>query len=696
MKTISLLLTLLLFSAAVPAQDLPERWSVNLSGPVFPRGAMGIAKISDRDADGVADIAVGVLPTNQLTAPLPNGVVEIRSGASGALIASWPAPTAGTAFGIDLIAVDDLDGDGCEDLAVLQNLIGVGVAQYQAQVLLISAATGANLGTLPGPSVFGTHAASLQLLNDQDGDGIRELAVGSTNFGPVTTPGGVAIFDLPTATQLAFLPEASNGTTGFGVRSSTLIRVDDKNGDGIEDLVFSSSAPAAGGGNGTLELRSGADYSPLGSVASPGIPGSSSVFPIARIDDLDGDGDFELLVANGNQNALRVQSVAALPPLTVNLPVSIGVIPRANSLTSLGDIDGDGQADWGIIDEDGLLLTGSGRFLSQSSEWAQARGYDLGCRSIAPFGDLNGDGIDEFLVGIAGELRMVSFGGVRRYGQPQALDLDWRPFGVTGASLGAIEVSGATPGAPGLLALSTAEFNGTLSGTPILIDPTAPALVLTEPIGFDASGEYSVSLNLGQPVLFGIPLFLQAFEFTAGPASASNGMEFQFLPGRVSIQGFSPEGLLGGETVVVSGVGFQPGLTVELNGVSVVPSNVTSTSFTFTAPSSPDYDIDLVVRNPTGEADFATLNPTPTIGSAAPILVPAVGGARFLLGGPFTVGTSATLAGQSIPANILAEQNVLQVILPAGTAGQTLPLAIQVPGGPNGLGTTINTSISYQ
>src|SRR5439155_1654813 len=41
----------------------------------------------------------------------------------------------------------------------------------------------------------------------------------------------------------------------------------------------------------------------------------------------------------------------------------------------------------------------------------------------------------------------------------------------------------------------------------------------------------------------------------------------------------------GGQVVTVSGYGFVSGMTVTLGGASVTPSNVTSTSFTFTTPA---------------------------------------------------------------------------------------------------------------
>ncbi|MGA7989139.1 MAG: IPT/TIG domain-containing protein, partial [Candidatus Dormiibacterota bacterium] len=56
----------------------------------------------------------------------------------------------------------------------------------------------------------------------------------------------------------------------------------------------------------------------------------------------------------------------------------------------------------------------------------------------------------------------------------------------------------------------------------------------------------------------------------------------------------------GGQTVTVSGTGFDPAMTVSLGGAAVTPADVTSTSFTMTTPAAPGGYAQLKVTNSAG------------------------------------------------------------------------------------------------
>ncbi len=88
--------------------------------------------------------------------------------------------------------------------------------------------------------------------------------------------------------------------------------------------------------------------------------------------------------------------------------------------------------------------------------------------------------------------------------------------------------------------------------------------------------------------------------------SASNGMIYveggtrvQAVPAGPSLRVVTPAAgpVAGGQTVTVVGVGFQTGMTATIGGVSVVPSGVTATSFTFTTPAESAGYVDVQVTN---------------------------------------------------------------------------------------------------
>jgi len=97
--------------------------------------------------------------------------------------------------------------------------------------------------------------------------------------------------------------------------------------------------------------------------------------------------------------------------------------------------------------------------------------------------------------------------------------------------------------------------------------------------------------------------------------SASNGMVFveggdqvQAVPAGPSITSVTPAAgpVGGGQTVTVRGVGFQPGMTATIGGVSVTPAGVTATSFTFTTPAHAAGYVNVQVADTLGTSALTT------------------------------------------------------------------------------------------
>jgi hypothetical protein len=216
------------------------------------------------------------------------------------------------------IALDDLDGDGDLDIAVMDGPPGVlslwwndGRARFDDR------------GTL----AVGTTAKGLAIL-DADGDGHQDIAV--SRSGP---EGGVVIFRGLGAGQFAAAIVSAEGTP-----LSEKIVVVDMNADGRPDLVGVSDNPDRSVG---VALNGGG-----GTFVSAGFVGLGIVGRAIAVADFDGDGHFD---------------VACAPAFDAYHGVRILRGDGAGGLTALGeyerwfrggptellavDLDGDGDAD---------------------------------------------------------------------------------------------------------------------------------------------------------------------------------------------------------------------------------------------------------------------------------------------------------------------------------------------------------------
>src|SRR5436190_7211793 len=113
------------------------------------------------------------------------------------------------------------------------------------------------------PTAHSDWGTSLVALPDLDADGVGELGVGTRTHGGGLVAwvhsgaSGAELYDLTTPGALLF----------FGQR---IIPVDDRNGDGVPDLVLIGHHSGAGGSpDGRFHLHSGADGAFLESLSPP-------------------------------------------------------------------------------------------------------------------------------------------------------------------------------------------------------------------------------------------------------------------------------------------------------------------------------------------------------------------------------------------------------------------------------------------
>jgi hypothetical protein len=202
--------------------------------PAFSSFASCVEGLGDIDGDQVPDFAISAIAAS---APgLQNcGRVWVYSGATLAPLYDFFGPHAEAAIGSSLARVDDVDGDGRDDLLV--GAEGLGGAQVTGRAYLHSGATGALLHTFHGDSNLDRFGACVAGLGDLDQDGTTELAIGS-RIGSY-----VKVFSGASGAWLFTIRETN---TGWMIPMA-VARLGDLDGDGRPEIGIGSGADSAHG-----------------------------------------------------------------------------------------------------------------------------------------------------------------------------------------------------------------------------------------------------------------------------------------------------------------------------------------------------------------------------------------------------------------------------------------------------------------
>jgi hypothetical protein len=303
-------------------------------------------------------------------------------------------------FGSSVAVIGDLDRNGVDDLAVgaPTSSSPVGGAVW----ILFRAPNGAIMGQsridasssglpLDANDDFGR---SLAFLDDHDGDGHPELAVGAPNWGPGSFFGAGSVFVLSldeTGSVLAFTQIAEGAGpvplpqtfTGFG---SALAAVADLDADGLPELAVTDKIGLLGQPVVWI-LGMDVDSTPLSAVsfsathpAFGGLVASGDRFgdALSAVPDLDGDGRQELAIGApgtgmSDKGAIWIAFLGAGPTIGSAVRILQGISGFVGPLENGaqfggalagGDVDGDGNADLVVgspfADNAGGTTTGSG------------------------------------------------------------------------------------------------------------------------------------------------------------------------------------------------------------------------------------------------------------------------------------------------------------------------------------------------
>ncbi|MEH2015381.1 beta strand repeat-containing protein [Nostoc sp.] len=358
-------------------------------------GGSSVSSAGNINSDGIDDLIIGALSAS------PNGIVEsgqsyVVFGNKGGFGAQLNVSTLNGSNGFAINGINaydrsgnsvsstgDINGDGIDDL-----IIGTGSGQSYV-VFGSKGGFGAqfNLSTLNGSNGFAINGGSNPVSNagDINGDGIDDLIIGA--FGDKR---GYVVFGSKGGFSAQFNLSTLNGSNGFAINSinayqlgSSVSSAGDINGDGIDDLII-AGAPYAEPNSDVL----GQSYVVFGSKG-----GFNSQFNLSTL--------------NGT-NGFAINSI---------IDGSVGL---GNSVSSAGDINGDGIDDLIIgapyaspnvfsSGQSYVVFGSKGGFGAQLnlSTLNGSNGFainginesDQSGTSVSSAGDINGDGIDDLIIG---------------------------------------------------------------------------------------------------------------------------------------------------------------------------------------------------------------------------------------------------------------------------------------------------------
>ncbi len=368
--------------------------------------------------------------------------------------------------GMGACGVGDVDGDGLDDVFVGANWSDAnGQASGEAWLVLGSAlADGGDLGlatsahaTIVGDAPYDYLGWSVAPAGDVDGDGLDDVLVGSYTadtwdqetgatylfYGASLAAGGTLI---ASDADVIFQGEWAFDWTGWAFRGG-----EDVDGDGRDDLLFGgygNNDTSGDAGKAYLVFASSVPASGVvwlgdADVQMPGV----AAFDLAGwwvdlIPDVEGDGGAEIVVGSKGASVTAFEAGATYVIFSSSA-VGGGTIPLASAdvtlhglaadnqagrkLASAGDVDGDGRGDLliGAWFADGTQEAGGEAYLVLGSDLVAGGATLAGAAitftatadiqrvggSVASAGDVDGDGLDDVLIGAFGDAEGGEFAG---------------------------------------------------------------------------------------------------------------------------------------------------------------------------------------------------------------------------------------------------------------------------------------------
>jgi hypothetical protein len=412
------------FAATLALSDLDGSNGFRLDG-VAARDYAGysVSAAGDINGDGLDDLIIGAFGVDLNGSYSGSSYVVFgRNTASSGNFAATLALSSldgSNGFRIDGVAMydfsgravsaaGDINGDGLDDLIIGANraspngngsgssYVVFGKSTPFAATLALSSLDGSNGFRIDGVVANNSSGSSVGAAGDINGDGIGDLFIGANSDGPNGTGSGSSyvVFGQSTPFAATLALSSLDGSNGFRVDGAAMYdysggaavsAAGDVNGDGVSDLIIGASG--AGSSSGSSYVVFGQNTASTGNFAAT----------------------LDLSSLNGS-NGFRLDGVA--------MNDSSG-----RAVSAAGDINGDGLDDLIIgastASPNGAASGSSYVVFGQSTPFAATlalssldggNGFrldgvaeeDFSGDSVSAAGDINGDGVDDVIIGANG------------------------------------------------------------------------------------------------------------------------------------------------------------------------------------------------------------------------------------------------------------------------------------------------------
>lgn len=203
-----------------------------------------VAVLDDFTGDGFPEVVIGA-PTDREGQILP-GRAYVFNGATGAQLYSLSSrdPVNSGRFGADVRVIEDLNGDGIRDIVVTADNEVRNDVEAVGRVYVFSGATGNRILTIESPDpdelmFFGT---AVDAIADYSGDGLDDLVI-TAGTGMRLKQQGIPLraFIVNSISGAIIHRITIQGSNGAPLFGSSVAGIGDMDNDGKEDVVLGSS-----------------------------------------------------------------------------------------------------------------------------------------------------------------------------------------------------------------------------------------------------------------------------------------------------------------------------------------------------------------------------------------------------------------------------------------------------------------------
>ncbi len=356
----------------------------------------------------------------------------------------------------------DVNGDGIDDIVIGanganntgQSYVVFGSKKAWPAAMNLADLNGNNGFAMNGINLGDGCGGSVSGAGDVNGDGIDDILIGAPGANNVAGQSYIVFGSKeawPEAIDLADL----NGSNGFSINGIkpgdasgfSVSGAGDVNGDGIDDILIGAPRVRAPGGQkqsyvvfGSKQAWPSASFNLIdlngnnGFAINDNDPNSLIGFSISRAEDVNADGIDDIIIGapgSNNQTGYVIFGSKASWPSAINLQyingnngfAIIGINPLdgcGGSVSGVSDVNGDGIADvligangannargqsYVVFGNKGPWPVNISLYLLNGTNGFAINGInpqDFSSQSVSGAGDINGDGIDDILIGAPG------------------------------------------------------------------------------------------------------------------------------------------------------------------------------------------------------------------------------------------------------------------------------------------------------